>query len=62
VTLSTNTALLAAWRRARRPVIQAQHMSQRPDSPLRPDHPDNALTPEAAPEPGELLAEADSPG
>ncbi len=30
-------ALLTAWRRTRRPVIHVQHMSQEPDSPLRPD-------------------------
>lgn len=46
-------ALLAAWRRARRPVIHVQHMSQRPDSPLRPGQPGNALKTEAAPGPGE---------
>jgi nicotinamidase-related amidase len=46
-------ALLAAWRRSRRPVIHVQHMSREPDSPLRPDLPGNAFKPEAVPEAGE---------
>jgi nicotinamidase-related amidase len=46
-------ALLAAWRRTRRPVIHVQHMSRDPESPLRPDRPGNAFKPEAAPEAGE---------
>jgi nicotinamidase-related amidase/uncharacterized protein YdhG (YjbR/CyaY superfamily) len=46
-------ALLAAWRRTRRPVIHVQHMSREPDSPLRPDRPGNAFKPEAIPQPGE---------
>lgn len=46
-------ALLTAWRRTHRPVIHVQHMSQEPDSPLRPEHPGNAFKPEAMPEPGE---------
>jgi nicotinamidase-related amidase len=46
-------ALLATWRRTGRPVVHIQHMSQRPDSPLRPDRPGNAIKPEAAPAPGE---------
>ncbi|MGQ0537858.1 MAG: cysteine hydrolase family protein [Gemmatimonadaceae bacterium] len=48
-------ALLAAWRRVRRPVIHVQHMSQAPDSPLRPDRPGNAFKPEALPQPGEPI-------
>jgi nicotinamidase-related amidase len=48
-------ALLAGWRRAGRPVIHVQHMSQRPDSPLRPLLPGNAFKPEAAPAPGEPI-------
>ena len=48
-------ALLAAWRRDRRPVIHVQHMSQEPDSPLRPERPGNAIKPEALPLPGEPL-------
>ena len=46
-------ALLAAWRRTRRPVIHVQHMSTVPTSPLRPRLPGNAFKPEAAPLPGE---------
>jgi nicotinamidase-related amidase len=46
-------ALLAAWRQAGRPVIHVQHMSQEPDSPLRPGLPGNAFKPEAAPREGE---------
>ena len=42
--------LLAAWRRTRRPVIHAQHMSREPDSPLRPSEPGNAFKPEALPQ------------
>ena len=47
--------LLAAWRRTLRPVIHVQHMSQEPNSPLRPDRPGNAFKPEAVPQPGELI-------
>jgi len=46
-------ALLAAWRQTRRPVIHVQHMSQEPNSPLRPGQPGNAFKPEAMPLPGE---------
>lgn len=42
-------ALLAAWRHAGWPVIHVQHMSQEPDSPLRPGSPGNAFKPEAMP-------------
>jgi nicotinamidase-related amidase len=45
--------LLAAWREAQRPVIHVQHMSVRPQSPLRPGLPGNAFKPEASPAPGE---------
>jgi nicotinamidase-related amidase len=48
-------ALLAAWRQAHRPVIHVQHMSQEPDSPLRPDRPGNAFKPEAVPHPDEPI-------
>jgi len=41
--------LLTAWRHARWPVVHVQHMSSRPDSPLHPDAPGNALKPEATP-------------
>lgn len=48
-------ALLRAWRQAHLPVIHVQHMSQEPDSPLRPDRPGNAFKPEAAPQSGEPI-------
>ena len=32
-------ALLAAWRKTRRPVFHVQHLSTEPDSPLRPERP-----------------------
>jgi nicotinamidase-related amidase len=48
-------ALLAAWRRARRPVIHVQHMSQNPESPLRPERPGNAFKPEVLPRSGEAV-------
>jgi nicotinamidase-related amidase len=41
--------LLAGWRRAGWPVVHVQHMSQRPDSPLWPGLPGNALKSEVAP-------------
>ena len=46
-------ALLAAWRRAKWPVIHVQHMSEVPGSPLRPELPGNAFKPEAMPHEGE---------
>lgn len=52
----TNIAeLLAAWRRTRRPVLHVQHMSQEPDSPLRPGQPGNGFKPEATPATGEPI-------
>ncbi len=48
-------ALLMAWRQTHRPVIHVQHMSQEPDSPLRPDRPGNAFKPETVPRPGEPI-------
>jgi nicotinamidase-related amidase len=45
--------LLAAWRRAKRPVIHVRHCSTEPDSPLRPERPGNACKAEAQPLPGE---------
>lgn len=45
--------LLAAWRRAGRPVLHVQHMSTEPSSPLRPGMPGNAFKPEAMPQAGE---------
>ena len=45
--------LLGAWRAAGRPVLHAQHLSLRPDSPLREGAPGNAFKPELQPLPGE---------
>jgi len=45
--------LLAAWRSSGRPVIHVQHMSERPESALRPELPGNAFKPEAQPISGE---------
>jgi Amidases related to nicotinamidase len=47
--------LLAAWRANGRPVIHVQHMSQRPDSTLRPAQPGNDFKPEAMPLAGEPI-------
>ncbi|MCB0129726.1 MAG: cysteine hydrolase [Caldilineaceae bacterium] len=47
--------LLEAWRTHNRPVIHIQHMSQRPDSPLHPAHPGNAIKNVVKPRPGEPL-------
>ena len=46
-------ALLAGWRKTRRPVIHVQHRSQRPESLFHPDRPGFAVKPEAEPLPGE---------
>jgi nicotinamidase-related amidase len=46
-------ALIAGWRQAKWPIIHVQHMSQEPDSPLRPDTPGNVFKPEAMPQDGE---------
>jgi nicotinamidase-related amidase len=35
--------LLAGWRAKGRPIYHVQHMSTRPDSPLRPNQPGNAI-------------------
>lgn len=48
-------ALLAAWRRTRRPVVHVQHMSRDPHSALRPELPGNAFKSAAAPRPGEPI-------
>ena len=45
--------LLAAWRKAGRPVVHVQHMSTEPDSLLRPELPGNAFKREAVPKEGE---------
>jgi nicotinamidase-related amidase len=47
--------LLAAWRRAGRPVINVRHDSTEPASTLRPGQPGNDFKPGFAPEPGEAL-------
>ncbi len=48
-------ALLAAWRRARRPLIHVQHVSREPNSTYRPGQPGVAFKPEAAPLAGETV-------
>lgn len=45
--------LLATWRERGWPVVHAQHMSQSPESPLRPGQPGNDFKSEALPLPGE---------
>lgn len=45
--------LLAAWRKAGRPVFHIRHDSTEPNSTYRPGQPGNAFKPEAAPLPGE---------
>ncbi|MDJ0953291.1 MAG: cysteine hydrolase family protein [Acidimicrobiia bacterium] len=47
--------LIAAWRRAKRPVVFVRHDSVLPESPLRPNQPGNALKPELAGEPDLLV-------
>jgi nicotinamidase-related amidase len=42
--------LLADWRAKGRPIYHVQHMSTRPDSPLRPGHPGNAIKSIVAPQ------------
>ena len=46
-------ALLAGWRKTRRPVIHVQHRSRRPESLFHPDRPGFVVKPEAEPLPGE---------
>jgi nicotinamidase-related amidase len=45
--------LLAAWRRAKRPVYHVQHLSREPLSPLRPGQPGVEFMTQARPLPGE---------
>lgn len=48
-------ALLAAWRKAGRPVLNVRHDSVEPKSVFRPGEPGNAFKPEAEPRPGEPI-------
>ncbi len=48
-------ALLAAWRRARWPLIHVRHDSRQPDSAYRPGQDGNRFKPEAQPQPGETV-------
>jgi len=48
-------ALLAAWRRAGRPIVHVRHDSVEPGSTLRPEKPGNAFRPGFAPAAGEAL-------
>lgn len=48
-------ALLAAWRRASRPIIHVRHDSATPDSSLAPGQPGNAFRPGFGPRDGEPL-------
>jgi len=43
------SALLAHWRRTKRPVMHVRHMSREPRSLLRPGQPGNEFKPEVAP-------------
>ena len=47
--------LLAAFRRAGRPIVYVRHDSVTPGSPLRPDQPGNAFKPEVSGEPDLLV-------
>lgn len=47
--------ILAAFRRAERPVIHVRHDSKDPNSPLHPAEPGHAFKPEAEPLPGEAV-------
>ncbi len=42
--------LLREWRRTQRPIVHVQHMSQSPESPLRPDQPGNLIKAVVRPE------------
>lgn len=52
-------ALLTAWRQAEWPVVHVQHMSRKPESPLRPEVPGNAIKAEALPAEGEPVFRKD---
>src|SRR5215470_15329106 len=47
---SNMARLLAAWRMRGRPIFHVQHMSTRPNSPLRPNQPGNAIKRIVAPQ------------
>ena len=47
--------LLAAWRKAGRPIFHVRHDSTEPQSAYRPGQPGNAFKPEALPLPGEPI-------
>jgi nicotinamidase-related amidase len=47
---SNMARLLAAWRTKRRPIYHVQHMSTKPNSPLRPNQPGNAIKRIVAPQ------------
>jgi nicotinamidase-related amidase len=49
--------LLAAWRKAGRPVYHVRHLSTNPKSPLRPGQPGAEIMAEARPLPGEPVIE-----
>jgi nicotinamidase-related amidase len=51
------SALLAVWRKARRPLIHVRHMSREPRSLLRPGQPGNEFKPEVQPLSGERVIE-----
>jgi nicotinamidase-related amidase len=56
--METNiAALLAAWRRDRRPIVHVQHLSREPNSTYRPDQPGVEFKPEAAPLAGETIVQ-----
>lgn len=48
-------ALLAAWRRAARPIYHVQHASTEPNSTYRPDGPGYPFKPEVAPQANETV-------
>lgn len=52
---SNMARLLAAWRTRGRPIYHIQHMSTRPNSPLRPDQPGNAIKRIVAPQGDETV-------
>lgn len=52
---ATIAALLAAWRRAGRPIIHVRHDSREPNSAYRPGQPGNDFKPAVRPLPGETI-------